>query len=164
MSGSNCNGCSRRDLIRGIALTAAGAALAACGGGGGAGLDAGPDGAPGDAAQPITAMCGANVCIDLTNPAAARLLTVGGTQVIIAGAARLIVLRQSATSFVVLSDICTHAGCAVGFNATLDQMTCPCHGSRFNLQGVAVRGPATLPLKSYMTTFDETAQLLTILL
>ena len=164
MAASGCDGCSRRALIRGLALGAAGVALAACGRGGESGPDAAPDGPPADAGQPLTAPCGANVCIDLTNPAAARLLTTGGTQVIVAGGARLIVLRASTTAFVVLSDVCTHAGCAVSFNATLDQMTCPCHGSRFDLSGGVVRGPATKALKLYATTFDQTAQLLTILL
>jgi Rieske Fe-S protein len=44
-----------------------------------------------------------------------------------------------------LSAICTHQGCTVNkvADGTID---CPCHGSKFNLDGSVVNGPATLPL------------------
>ncbi|MCX2930546.1 Rieske (2Fe-2S) protein [Mycobacterium sp. CVI_P3] len=40
---------------------------------------------------------------------------------------------------------CTHAGCKLPSvtGATLD---CPCHGSRFGLDGAVLRGPAMAPL------------------
>lgn len=40
---------------------------------------------------------------------------------------------------------CTHAGCALT-GIRDDQAVCPCHGSRFSMDGAAVRGPATQPL------------------
>jgi len=160
MAADGCSGCSRRALLRGLAMTAAGAALAAC-----RGSEAGADGSTdGDAALPIAAMCGANMCIDLTNPAAGALTAIGGTVIIGVPGDRVIVLRDTDTTFVVLSDICTHAGCSVGFDVALDQMTCPCHGSRFTLTGSVARGPARQPLKQYISTYDTTAQLLTITL
>ena len=39
---------------------------------------------------------------------------------------------------------CTHAGCALTGQGR--QAVCPCHGSRFSIDGAAVRGPATQPL------------------
>jgi Rieske Fe-S protein len=44
------------------------------------------------------------------------------------------------------SAICTHAGCEVNKVAegTID---CPCHGSKFNLDGSVAKGPATKPLE-----------------
>ena len=39
-----------------------------------------------------------------------------------------------------LSLVCTHLGCTV--NVTSKKMTCPCHGSIFNLQGEVLKGPA----------------------
>ena len=39
---------------------------------------------------------------------------------------------------------CTHAGCALALKD--GAIECPCHGSRFTLDGAVQRGPATEPL------------------
>lgn len=41
---------------------------------------------------------------------------------------------------------CTHAGCSLGLKDGV--AVCPCHGSRFELDGSVARGPATEPLKA----------------
>jgi cytochrome b6-f complex iron-sulfur subunit len=53
-------------------------------------------------------------------------------------------LIRSATGFQALSLVCPHLGCTV--NPQLEGFTCPCHGSRFNLQGGLTHGPATKAL------------------
>ena len=44
-----------------------------------------------------------------------------------------------------LSLVCTHLGCTL--NVSGDQISCPCHGSRFDRQGNVLQGPADRALK-----------------
>jgi cytochrome b6-f complex iron-sulfur subunit len=44
-----------------------------------------------------------------------------------------------------LSAVCSHLGCTISKTDT--GFECPCHGSRFNLKGTALQGPATKQLE-----------------
>jgi glycine/D-amino acid oxidase-like deaminating enzyme/nitrite reductase/ring-hydroxylating ferredoxin subunit len=51
---------------------------------------------------------------------------------------------------------CPHMGCLVGFDRTEGTWACPCHGSRFALDGTVLEGPATTDLAAYpMTGVDD---------
>jgi glycine/D-amino acid oxidase-like deaminating enzyme/nitrite reductase/ring-hydroxylating ferredoxin subunit len=41
---------------------------------------------------------------------------------------------------------CTHLGCLLRFNAAETSWDCPCHGSRYNVDGDVLEGPAVQPL------------------
>src|SRR5205085_5271433 len=41
---------------------------------------------------------------------------------------------------------CTHLGCLVRFDAAERSWICPCHGSRFDVDGAVLEGPAVQPL------------------
>lgn len=59
----------------------------------------------------------------------------------------IVLTQPSPGVFKGFSAVCTHAGCSVAkiADGTID---CPCHGSKFNLDGTVVKGPATRPLES----------------
>lgn len=50
---------------------------------------------------------------------------------------------------VMLQARCSHRGCVVRFDDAEQQWECPCHGSRFDLSGAVVDGPATTPLQPF---------------
>jgi glycine/D-amino acid oxidase-like deaminating enzyme/nitrite reductase/ring-hydroxylating ferredoxin subunit len=54
--------------------------------------------------------------------------------------------RDEAGALVTMSARCTHLGCVVRYNDDESSWDCPCHGSRFDLDGSVLAGPATRPL------------------
>ena len=62
--------------------------------------------------------------------------------------------RISPQEFVTLDSICTHAGCTVGsFILSENCMRCPCHGSRFDVEGKAFPDPGQ-PAKTDLNRFE----------
>jgi Rieske Fe-S protein len=63
----------------------------------------------------------------------------------------IVVTQPTAGVFKGFSAICTHAGCTVNkvADGTID---CPCHGSKFNLDGSVANGPAQKPLEAKTVT------------
>ncbi|HKW73375.1 MAG TPA: ubiquinol-cytochrome c reductase iron-sulfur subunit [Candidatus Dormibacteraeota bacterium] len=50
----------------------------------------------------------------------------------------------------VLAQNCSHLGCSIALNKDAGSFDCPCHGSRFHLDGTVLHGPAANPL-SHLT-------------
>jgi glycine/D-amino acid oxidase-like deaminating enzyme/nitrite reductase/ring-hydroxylating ferredoxin subunit len=77
---------------------------------------------------------------DALRPGEAAVLKIDGSNV--AG------YRDEAGALHALSAVCTHMGCLVGWNETDRSWDCPCHGSRFALDGGIIHGPAVKPLEA----------------
>jgi Rieske Fe-S protein len=56
------------------------------------------------------------------------------------------VYRDDAGDLHAVSATCTHMGCTVAFNDAERSWDCPCHGSRFDVDGAVLEGPANAPL------------------
>jgi len=76
---------------------------------------------------------------------------------------RLFIVRKD-NHFYALSAICTHLGCtvkkAVSTRVSHSQgsdieFDCPCHGSKFNQDGVNFAGPARKPLERYFLSLSS---------
>lgn len=89
------------------------------------------------------------VTIDVTQPRFAALASAGGSQILKPPGFGdcLMTVRVDAGTAAALTVVCTHLQCAVRFSGR--DLECPCHGSRFTLDGAVIRGPAETPLKKY---------------
>lgn len=67
--------------------------------------------------------------------------------------APILIVRQSPHTYLALSLQCTHEGCPVN-RPVGGVLTCPCHGSQFDLAGNVRHGPAQYPLGRYDSTYD----------
>ncbi len=67
-----------------------------------------------------------------------------------ATAESVLVFRKPKTSeLIAVSSKCTHAGCDVDLNRDAQLLVCPCHNSKFGLDGSVANKPANKPLSSY---------------
>ena len=60
---------------------------------------------------------------------------------------RTAVFRDERGELHVVSAVCTHMGCVLGWNSVDRTWDCSCHGSRFALDGAVIHGPATTGLR-----------------
>lgn len=72
---------------------------------------------------------------------------------------RAFVIRL-ADGFRALSSVCTHLGCITRFQPDQDQIACPCHGSRFAMDGEVVAGPAPRPLRWLQMALSERGEIM----
>ena len=63
------------------------------------------------------------------------------------GASKIAVYRDEDGKFYKRSAVCTHMGCIVRFNSAETTWDCPCHGSRFGVDGHVINTPAISPLE-----------------
>ena len=71
----------------------------------------------------------------------------GGGAVVRVGGERCAVYRDDSGVVHAVSARCTHLGCIVHFNDAERAWECPCHGSRFAVDGSVIQGPANRPLE-----------------
>jgi len=86
---------------------------------------------------------------DYVKPGEARsslYIAPGTGAVVLRGLHRVAAYRDPEGNLHERSAICTHLGCVVHFNSAETSWDCPCHGSRFGIDGRVLNGPASKPL------------------
>ena len=103
---------------------------------------------------PKLAQMNAKVAVDLVGdrllPALrseAGDLAPGESRVVRDGLGKTGVFRAEDGSLLGVSLRCTHLGCLLRFNSAERSWDCPCHGSRFDVDGNVLEGPAVHPLE-----------------
>ena len=72
-------------------------------------------------------------------PGEGKILKIDGQRVACA--------RDEKGEATLVSAVCTHMGCIVHWNSAERTWDCPCHGSRFKVDGKVLAGPAETPLE-----------------
>ncbi|MCY1083139.1 QcrA and Rieske domain-containing protein [Archangium lansingense] len=72
----------------------------------------------------------------------------------------VLVMHPQGTQYAVVSSLCTHRGCPLGFQE--GEAICPCHLSRFAIDGRPTHPPATIPLTTFSSSYDSELDELTI--
>ena len=125
----------RKTVIAGAGVGLAAVTLAACSSGSGAGGGSGSGSE--QAAAPDVLTTTAQVPV--------------GSGVIVG---EVVVTQPEAGDFRGFSAVCTHTGCLI--NEVADgTINCPCHGSKFSLDGEVVKGPAARPLNAKAITIQD---------
>lgn len=88
--------------------------------------------------------------IDSLNPGEGAIVRAGGEKVA--------AYRELGGMIKAVSPTCTHLGCMVSFNDAETTWDCPCHGSRFDVDGEIIEGPAVKPLKRAELTSEVTTR------
>ena len=120
----------RKTVLAGLGAGAVGVTLAACSGG-----DSGTAAEPGSDSGGPESTAGAEPLTSTADVPVESGVIVGD----------VVVTQPVAGEFLAFSAVCTHSGCLV--NQVADgTINCPCHGSKFGLDGEVVNGPAARPL------------------
>ncbi|MBW2453221.1 MAG: ubiquinol-cytochrome c reductase iron-sulfur subunit, partial [Deltaproteobacteria bacterium] len=64
-------------------------------------------------------------------------------------------VARTVEGFFAMSSVCTHLGCITRYEPEQKRIFCPCHGSKFDLDGRVVGGPAPKPLQRNHLTIED---------
>jgi glycine/D-amino acid oxidase-like deaminating enzyme/nitrite reductase/ring-hydroxylating ferredoxin subunit len=80
---------------------------------------------------------------------------IGEGKVIESHGEKVAVYKDDTGKLHVVSAVCSHMKCIVNWNSTEKTWDCPCHGSRFDTDGMVIEGPALTDLAKKETTKNK---------
>jgi len=101
----------------------------------------------------ITGPADVNFTLDLTAPANAPLLTIGGAL----AKNGILVACTSSGSYIAVQQSCTHESFSLIYHVSAQLFLCNKHGAAFNENGVIANPPATKNLTVYNTKLTGTS-------
>ena len=66
-----------------------------------------------------------------------------------------VIIVSNSGALAALNPTCTHKGCDVDWKGDRGELVCPCHGSKFGVDGGVIAGPAKTPLTVYEFKQEE---------
>jgi 3-phenylpropionate/trans-cinnamate dioxygenase ferredoxin reductase subunit len=82
-------------------------------------------------------------------------LTPGGGAIVDVDGEKIAGYRDEQGRLHAVSPICTHLRCVVEWNDADRTWDCPCHGSRFDVEGSVLRGPAKKDLEPKLLSLEK---------
>jgi glycine/D-amino acid oxidase-like deaminating enzyme/nitrite reductase/ring-hydroxylating ferredoxin subunit len=86
------------------------------------------------------------------NPPDADTLAPGEGGIVKLDGDKVAAYRHEDGSLTAVSPVCRHVGCLVSFNTAERSWDCPCHGSRYTLDGKVIQGPSVHDLENKSPT------------
>lgn len=145
---------TRRRLLRDLAATVAGLAIWPKG----SSAQDTEAAAPADSTQPNVAdTTKTHIAVSIPLEDVKDLSTVGGSAVATVSGRTLLLARDSESSVLAFESRCTHKQVTLKYDHKNARLNCPAHGSRFDLDGKATKGPAKEELKTYRALLNPDA-------
>ncbi|HET8839567.1 MAG TPA: FAD-dependent oxidoreductase [Flavobacteriaceae bacterium] len=82
-------------------------------------------------------------------------INIGNGKIVSKDQHKIAAYREETGNLKLFSAICPHLKCVVQWNAAEKTWDCPCHGSRFDLDGEIIEGPALHPLSKIVLEDEE---------
>ncbi|MGX5820085.1 FAD-dependent oxidoreductase [Chitinophaga lutea] len=82
-------------------------------------------------------------------------LAPGEARLVLLDGEKLAVYKDDNGQVHAIRPVCTHLGCEVAWNAAELSWDCPCHGARYDADGLVLNGPADISLEKVHIRADE---------
>jgi len=84
-----------------------------------------------------------------------KLQETGGSASLEADKKKIIIVHPAEQDYKAFMNKCTHMGSSLAYKPQDGFIQCPLHGSRFDMSGKVLKGPAKTPIAQFKTTLNK---------